>query len=447
MVDYGMDPDVVNDPKYRDAIIPALKSLPSISLVVDPDELFGDRGIYAYARMKGRDAERPGAFELLFPDHRPGIRENCGVRIRGGFSRTSRNPKHGFRLFFRKQYGKGKLRYPLFGHQGAEQFDNLDLRCSQNYSWNLGSHGHGLFIRDQFSRDLQRAMGHPAARGEHYHLYLNGRYWGLFNTCERPEASFGETYLGGAKDEYDVVKVKQREGVIATDGDLRAWEELHDLAREGLASTAAYQRIQGNNPDGTRNPDYEPLLDVDNLIDYMLVIFWAGNLDAPLTKFGRNQWPNNWYGVRRRGGERGFQFIVWDAEHTLLDLEEDRTGPFEAGDDLRRSNPQWIWQHCLENEEFRVRVGDRIARHFAGVLSTEALLARFSARVQSIEEAVIAESARWGDMEDKDNPHTRDGQWRQEVERIRGRVPAEAWRHRAATALAAGTRPRARRSA
>ena len=45
-------------------------------------------------------------------------------------------------------------------------------------------------------------------RGEYYHLYINGQYWGLFNTCERPEASYGETYFGGRKEDYDVIKVE-----------------------------------------------------------------------------------------------------------------------------------------------------------------------------------------------------------------------------------------------
>jgi hypothetical protein len=33
--------------------------------------------------------------------------------------------------------------------------------------------------------------------------------------------------------------------------------------------------VQGNNPDGTRNPNYPILLDVDNLIDYMLITIGA----------------------------------------------------------------------------------------------------------------------------------------------------------------------------
>ncbi|MCI0538998.1 MAG: CotH kinase family protein, partial [Verrucomicrobiales bacterium] len=365
-VDYGMDPRVVNDPRYRDSLIEGLRSLPSFSLVMNLDDLFqGDRGIYSNAERDGKEAERAGSLELVYPDGTKGFQIDCGVRIRGGFSRMPMNPKHAFRFFFRKQYGEGKLKFPLFGKDAADTFDSVDLRCAQNYSWSLAGDLRGVFLRDQLNRDLQLAMGHPAARGHFYHLYLNGQYWGLYNTCERPEASFAATYFGGDKEDYDVVKPRGgfgRRGEKApfvTDGNVEAWKHLWTAAKKGVASNEAYFRLQGKNPDGSRNAKYEVLLDPTNLIDYMLVILYGGNFDAPISRFMREQHANNWYGLRHRKGELGFKFFVWDAEHTLLDLNDDRTGPFPAGTAFEDSNPQWLWQQCLENAEFRLLVADR----------------------------------------------------------------------------------------
>jgi hypothetical protein len=60
------------------------------------------------------------------------------------------------------------------------------------------------------------------------------------------------------------------------------------------------------------------LLDVDNLIDYMLIIFWTGDEDAPLSvPFGNNR-SNNWYGIRNRNGDEGWRFFIHDAEQTLF---------------------------------------------------------------------------------------------------------------------------------
>ena len=437
-VDYGMDQRIVNDPRYAKDLIKGFHSLPSFSLVMNLDHLLdGEKGIYANAEWDGREAERPASMELIHPDGKKGFQIDCGLRIRGGFSRRSSNPKHSFRLFFRDTYGPSKLKYPLFGDEGAKEFDNIDLRTFQNYSWHIGDKERTIFLRDQFNRDLQLAMGHPAARGKFYHLFINGHYWGVFNTCERIKASYGASYLGGKKENYDAIKKgrtyledrKMSVGVMANDGNLDAWGRLCDLAREGLESNEAYYRILGKNPDGSENLDYECLLEGDNLIDYMLVIFYGGNYDAPVSAWGQNFGPNNWYGLRHRKKREGFRFFVWDAEHTFRDVREDRTGPFPAGSHYSTSNPQWLWQQCLDNAEFRVRVGDRIQKHFynGGTLTPEMVLKRFQERIDEIEMSVVCESARWGDSgytpsggraSTERRPRTRDEDWAREIGRL-----------------------------
>ncbi|MCF7762744.1 MAG: lamin tail domain-containing protein [Verrucomicrobia bacterium] len=409
--DYGMDPAVVNSPLYRDTLQKDLKSLPSFSIVMNLEDLFDrTRGIYANPGQDGRSWERNASVELLNPDGKPGFQINCGIRIRGGFSRSTGNPKHALRLFFREEYGEPKLNYPLFGEEGTDAFDNIDLRTFQNYSWSFQGDSRGVFLRDQFSRDTQLAMGRPSTRGEFYHLYINGMYWGLYNTQERAEASYAESYFGGRKEDYDVIKVEAGSYTInATDGNLAAWTRLYNLAKAGFASPAAYQKVQGNNPDGSRNPDYEVLLDVPNLIDYMLVIIYGGNLDAPISNFLGNSRPNNWYGIRNRTGQEGFRFFAHDSEHTLLNINEDRTGPFSAGDtSITTSNPQYLWKRLQANPEFRLQVADHIQRHFSngGALTPEAAAERFLGRKGEIDRAVVGESARWGDSK-RSTPFTR----------------------------------------
>ncbi len=259
-------------------------------------------------------------------------------------------------------------------------------------------------MRDVFSRDTQLAMGQNAERGNYYHLYINGMYWGLYNTAERPEASYAATYFGGNKTNFDVVKVEAGPySINATDGNMTAWTTLYNLAKAGLSSNASYRRVQGLNPDGTPNPAYPNLVDIDNLIDYMLVILYGGNLDAPISEFLGNSSPNNFYAMRdRTGASGGFHFFCHDSEHTLLPwrVDVDRTGPFSAGDsDLFKSNPQWVWQRLSANPEFRLRVADHIHKHFfnGGVLTPESATALIMKRKNQIDRAVVGESARWGD--------------------------------------------------
>ena len=200
-MNYGIDPQIVN--LYGEqAVKDSLSSLTTFSIVTDADNLWDPAsGIYVNARNGGRTWERFSSVELIHPDGSdPGFQANAGLRIRGGFSRTGNNPKHAFRMFFRGEYGDAKLEYPMFGDEGTDRFDVLDLRTSQNYSWAFRGSNENTFVREVWGRDLQGEMGQPYTRSRYHHLYVNGHYWGLFQTQERVEEFYAEQYLGGDKE-------------------------------------------------------------------------------------------------------------------------------------------------------------------------------------------------------------------------------------------------------
>jgi len=423
VVDYGMDPDIVNSPLWRDRIREDLKSIPSYSIVMNLNDLFNaTTGIYANPSGDTIAWERSASIELIYPDGRQGFQINCGIRIRGGFSRDPNNPKHAFRLFFRQEYGASKLNYPVFGPNGADSFDKFDLRTMQNYSWAYQGDSSMICLRDVSSRDAQLAMSGTGTRGNFYHLYINGMYWGLYNTEERSEASFGESYYGGREEDYDVIKVAPDDGYIvyATDGNMAAWTRLWQAATNGFANDADYFKVQGLNVDGTPNPAYENLVDVPNLIDYMLVIGYGANLDAPISNFLGNNSPNNFFAVRNRTGQYGgFRFLAHDSEHTLLvgNVGLNRLGPYAAGDPaaqgaaqaLTKSNPQYVWNRMWANAEFRTLAADRIQKHLFnnGPLSVAGMRQMLMTRSNEIQRAIVGESARWGDAK-VGTPYTRD---------------------------------------
>jgi CotH kinase protein/Lamin Tail Domain/Fn3 associated len=427
-MDYGMDPDVVNDSRYKDLMDDALLSIPSVSLVTDLDHLFDTgRGIYVNALQDGRDWERPVSVELIDPAGAEGFQINAGLRIRGGYGRSGSNPKHAFRLFFRSEYGASRLKFPLFGDEGVDTFEKMDLRTAQNYSWSFkgdggdDNGGKNTMLRDVFSRDVQGAMGQPYTRSRYYHLYLNGQYWGLYQTQERSEARYAVSYLGGDAEDYDVIKVDAGPGrpyvMEATDGSLEAYHRLWEAARNGLGTDAAYYRVQGRHADGTLNPDYERLVDVDSVIDYMLCTYYVGDIDAPISNFLGNSRPNNFYAVYNRRTSDGFKFFRHDAEHTLFDVRENRTGPYSAGRQVEYFNPQWLHQQLVAHPEYRMRFADRAYEHFCndGVLTPETAAGFLQSRKDTIDLAIIAESARWGDAK-VTRPRTKDDDWLPEVE-------------------------------
>jgi hypothetical protein len=404
-VDYGMDPNVVNDPRYRDTIEEDLRAMPSLSVVMTLSDLFNSvTGIYANPIGDGILWERRMSLELLNPDGSDGFQENAGLRIRGGFSRDINDPKHSFRFFFREKYGAGQLNFPLFGPEGAQSFDKFDLRCTQDGSWAYQGDPNGTFLADMFTRTTQGALGQPHTRGGFYHLYLNGIYWGVYNSEERAEASFAASYFGGEPEDYDTVRIEYGPfDVTAADGDLAAWKRLWQAATNGFATMASYQRVQGNNPDGTPNPDYEVLVDVDNLIDYMLLTIYVGSFDGPVYM---NSFPNNFFATRNRHTREGFRFTAHDAELSMSDVNYDRTGTITVGDPaagsmFSESNPQYLWQRFWASGEFRLRAADHVQRHFfnGGPLTAAACLARYASLTNALFRGMVGESARWGDAQ------------------------------------------------
>jgi hypothetical protein len=418
---YGMDQRIVNnaDPAVGGArrVKEALEALPSISIVTDLENLVDpQRGIWVNPGGRGTAWERPASVELIGDENSKagGFQINCGIRLRGGFSRSGENPKHGFKLYFREEYGEKALKYPLFGAEGAGEFDKIELRTAQNYSWSFGGDGNNTFLREETSRLLQREMGQPYSRVRDYHLYINGHYWGIYNTDERPEASFAASYLGGSKDDYDAVKAEQDSGYITgvTDGNIEAWKLLWQKTKAHAAAptNANFFALEGKAADGVTPTGDPVLLDVDNFIDYLLLTFWAGNLDGCTSAFLGDEHANNWTGLRNRNGKRGFQFFAHDFEHVMFNPDENRTGPFSpaTAGQFDSSNPMFMHGDLLANEEYRMRFADRIQKHFfnGGALSAGRVADLLARRAGILDSAIMAESARWGDSK-REDPLTR----------------------------------------
>jgi hypothetical protein len=402
---YGMSPVVVSR-EGAATVIEALRAVPTFSLVTPLPNLFDrSRGIYVNPGNDGRNWERPASLELIKPDGSKGFQVGAGVRIRGGFSRSNGNPKHAFRMFFRREYGDAKLRYPLFGDEGVDEFDNIDLRTTQNYSWAFQRDARNTFLRDVFSRDLQGKMGHPYTRSRYYHLYVNGIYWGLTQTQERAEASFAESYFGGNKEDYDVIS----KFGSTTDGNRDAYTELWQEATSGFRNNdARYFRVQGLNTDGTRNPEFKRLLDVQNVIDYMILTYYTGDRDGPGSRFSQPN-PNNFFAILDRENPDGFKYFEHDSEHSLDTGENNMVSPFTRGSSASQFNPHWLHEKLMSNTIYHQRFINRVQEVLfnGGFLTPENATAIIDHRAAQIDQAIIGESARWGWFANRTNPFSR----------------------------------------
>ena len=413
---YGMDPDITHHPDYTNLVDDALLAIPTISLVTPLDNLFDPAvGIYVNANKEGDLWERVTSVELLNPDGSKGFQEDAGLRIRGGWSRGDAIPKHAFRLRFRRAYGAPRLRFKMFGEDGANSFNGVDLRCAATPAWSANTPSRSTHLRDIFSRDLQLACGQPSTRGDHYHLYLNGVYWGMYQTQEHVEGEYAEDYFGGDKDDYDIIEKKKHGYKI--DGSENAYSNLWSITMDGYGSHSNYYRAQGLDADGgTPNPAYPRLLDLENLMDYMLITYYTGEKDGPASVWAT---VNNYVAVINREKPDGLKHFEYDSEWSLGIGLENVVGPINKSRwyELNHFNGHFLHEQLVQNPEYLVSFGDQAHKHLFndGLMTASNAIALLMKRAEEIDTAIIAESARWGDALNDALPHTRNDHWVTEV--------------------------------
>src|SRR5262245_57996989 len=127
-------------------------------------------------------------------------------------------------------------------------------------------------------------------------------------------------------------------------------------------------------------------------MDYMLLNIWGGNYD----------WPNNnyWAGRKRTADSTGFEYFCWDYENTLgnnlarspLDMVAPRAADAAKGVGV----PHYYMKSF---SEYQMDFADRVQRYFFdnGLLTPSSLTNRYRQLADSLEPAIIAEAARWGD--------------------------------------------------
>ncbi len=411
--DFAMDARIVNNPNGP-ALEASLRSLPIMSVATSTDDMFGPRGIYRNPEARGDSWERKTSVEWFNTGSAPGFAADSGLRIHGNVSRQkSFTPKHSFSLIFRAEHGPPRLRHRLFPDSEETRFNRLVLRAGSTDTWagvEWGQRVDGVlrwyrkdasYVRDQWVRDAQLDMGQPSAHGLFANLFVNGLYWGVYNVCERPDDEFAAAYLGGAPEEYDVLA----DFAELHAGNRQAWNQLISATSANLALSGNYQKLMGNAPNGLRNPALPVLLDVTNLVDYMILHIFIGADD----------WPNhNWWAARRQGtNSAGFKFFAWDQEISINSLVKQHSswGPIYAEAAVAET-PTYFYSRCRANADFRQLFADRIQWHlFQGPLSLSSNRQRWDRLSATVDASLVGESARWGDVWRRTAPYRREVEW------------------------------------
>jgi hypothetical protein len=441
--DYAMDSAIVNHTIYGPEMLPALtNTLPVISISLDTVKLFGASGIYADGRLTS-SLEHAASVEYFDPKSGDRFQEIAGLRAHGGHSLVA-HAKKPFRLYFRKEYGLGKLDFPLFPGSAVRKFDTLQLRPGGHDGWAapFGSDDtdlppHATYLRDRFLRQTQQAMGQTAAEGRYVHLYLNGLYWGVYDLHEVPNKDYWADHSGGEKADWDVIEHSNTTtpSYSLVDGQSTAFDALMALVEtpSNLVQTLPYTQVQ-------------QYLDLDSFIDNTLLHQWAAHQDwtGPIFRQGGNAsrfYNKNWLTARESRGLTPGKFFwhLWDGEISMgthlvgglnlmrvddFDLSKIGTPASITGFTGTPGPPGKIYYALRYNAAFRLRYADRVQKHFfnAGALSIPECQARLAKFTTELRLPLSAESARWGDVNSGNAAvvtFTPETHWRSEVNWMR----------------------------
>lgn len=348
-----MDSSITQNPAYAPLMTESIRALPVISLAIeDPDNV-------------DNDTENKTSVELLFADGTQGFQLDAGIAHFGG--NFTNFDKKNFRLYFRKQYGAGSLKYPLFkgfenGFRTVETFDALNLRS--------GSHDmklRGAYLSNRFTDDTMLEMGHLNPHGRFVHLMINGVYWGQYHLRERWQAAMAAAYHGGDEEDYEAINGNYNANGWSPgdpyDGDGSGWETIKSIAAAGTPWQSLQSRV-----------------DMTQYIDWSLM-YNFGNSECEYRAL-----------LEPVENGLGLQTFLNDADGYLgLHRTNSNNPPGGPGRILGYLDEQ-------AHPDYLIFIADRIYKHLyhQGALSPEKTIARLQRRVDETQLSFLCESARWG---------------------------------------------------
>lgn len=352
-------------------------SFPVISLGIAPSLLFDPvKGLFmAGNRVENDDWKKPGAnfwtrqeipmhVEIFESGGRCVHNSLSGFRLFGGMSRLF--PQKSMTIVARERYGEKKIDYPIFGEKGEKDFKFLVLRNSGS-DWGKSHFRDALMTGLLDDWDMEKQDYRPA------HVYINGKYWGIYNIREKINRYFIADHSKGVdKDSIDLLE----HNMIRRRGSSSHYRRMLDfIGKNSLREPANYAYIQSQ-------------MDVDNFMNYQIAQIFFDNQDAggnikywrPRTPDGRWRWvmfDTDWgFGLHDRHAYK----------NNSLAFHTEPNGPSWP-------NPPWstfLFRSLLENEEFQRQFVTRFADH----LNTTFHPSRVERKIEELYQHLLPEIGR-----------------------------------------------------
>jgi hypothetical protein len=355
-------------------------TLPFVSVVSDPELLFGDRlGIYYNQHepvvsggssrglrdvYKNKDA--PGSLEFFAPGGQPGFRVNGAFRMGGENNWVHAQRALNFAL--RGAYGNDSLAYDLFPGTGIPNHTSLTLRDGGD-AWSMEMLRDGLW---SFLQRGQMRVGVSDYRPSV--VFINGAYWGIHDVRSRwDDAWFFEHHRLNATDIDHLLYGHQTSSAItlgADKGDTGHWLELLEFA----------QTHDLNDP--TVWAVIEARVDIESFIDFIASESWGQN----------TSWAHNREFWRPRTPSGRWQWFLPDMDQTF------RSSQLASGVLGEMLSSDQLLSRLKTGTRFRQRLAQRMAAHADATFRPARVQGLLDAMAQEVESEVPRHAARWSSL-------------------------------------------------
>lgn len=324
-------------------------SIPVVSLVTDPANLWGSDGIYKDGDINIKEQKRPANIAYLGDDG--SFSMDCELKMHGTYTLTN-IPKKSFSVRFLDAYD-GALNYDVFEDGEVTTFRSLIIRGA--YEGDYTTHMHDTLLSDIAAKSCDTLI---SQKYKYVALYINGEYWGLYAIRELQSEEHYASYMDVPVSTVSKVK-------YCFEGDT----SLNRL----------YTFCENNSLQDPQNYEYaKTVLDMSSYADWIIFQAYGCNLDIT-------------------GNMRYYHCTVdnlWRCG--LVDLDMIMTSPRAFDEVAGTFHHGQIASALMENEEFQELLATRLAELLAGPLSDENMIASIDAMAGIIRPEIPMECERWG---------------------------------------------------
>lgn len=324
-------------------------SIPVVSLVTDPANLWGPDGIYKDGDINIKEQKRPANIAYLGDDG--SFSMDCELKMHGTYTLTN-IPKKSFSVRFLDAYD-GALNYDVFEDGEVTTFRSLIIRGA--YEGEYPTHLHDALMSDIAARNCDTLI---AQKYKYVALYINGEYWGLYAIRELQSDEHFASYMDVPVSSVSKVKY--------------CFEDNTTLNR-------LYNFCENNSLQSAQDYEYaKTVLDMTSYADWIIFQAYGCNIDIT-------------------GNMRYYHCTVdnlWRCG--LVDLDMIMTSPRAFDEVADTFHHGRIVSALLQNEEFQALLATRLAELLAGPLSDENMITTIDTMASIIRSEIPMECQRWG---------------------------------------------------